>query len=91
MTQKKHRISPEDIDLKELRKKLKELPEHRIRDAKNYLKGDEKICGICIACCNVCLMVFPKGDGRQCSCPCENYIKKDVAHVAQYLLLNLKI
>jgi hypothetical protein len=92
VTQKKLRISPEDIDLEELRKRLKKkklISEAKF--AKKRLKAEEYVCGACIEWCGICLAVFPKGRGRMNCCPCDVYLKKDVAHVVEYLLLNLKI
>ena len=93
MTQKKHRISPEDIDLKELRKKLKEKKLiSDARYAKKLLKDQEEyVCGVCVAWCAICFAVFPEGRRHKRCCPCDVYLKKDVAHVVQYLLLKLKI
>lgn len=96
MTQKKHRISPEDIDLKELRKRLKKKQLiSQARYEKKRLKNNSAVnltvCGTCVGWCNICLTIFPKGKGRNCCCPCAVYIQKDVAHVVKYLLLNLKI
>ena len=91
MIQKKHRISPEDIDLKVLRKELQKKGS-RIRFAKNRLKRDDTtICGTCVGFCDICITVFPEGYGRKCCCPCAVYLKKDVAHVVEYLLLNLNL
>lgn len=91
MTQKKHRISPKDMDLKELVKELKKLNRLAIRYAKKQLKDNLAICGTCIQWCSLCYAVFPKGEGRKNGCPCDVYLQKDVTHVVNYLLLNLKI
>ena len=91
MTQKKYKISPEDIDLKQVAQKLKEkYSSSFLKKTKQYLKRGSYLCGKCIGACTICAIIFPKAF-RSPRCPCSVYLQKDVAHVVKYLLLNLKI
>lgn len=92
MTQKKHRISPEDIDIKGLQRRLtKEVRPDILERTKAHIGDGKNACGKCPPSCKPCSIVFPKATGLSPNCPCEIYLKKDVAHVVEYLLLNLKI
>jgi len=96
VTQKKHRISPEDIDLGKLRQTLLDtFPEntlkHILRQRKLRIARDERICGWCVGRCKFCAIIFLEATGPNNHCPCDVYLKKDVVHVVQYFLLNLKI
>ena len=93
MTQKKHRISPEDIDLKGLKQRFKEQGDlNYLNRLKPLIGNSSKICTKCAGRCIICAVIFPKTKADKVNtCPCDLYLKKDVVHVVQYLLLNLKI
>lgn len=91
MTRKLH-IDLEDLDLRKIRKELKTLERvmssETVVQIKSYFTDGNKICGTCILWCQICKAIYPKikgGTGMD-SCPCDVYYKKDVAHVAEYLL-----